>query len=66
MSNNHRPIRKTRYARKSHFVEDVTMCVLNDPLPPYHPGTPPPDPNEVMTKITRAHLIQFHYHFSKY
>ena len=48
MSNNHRRIRKSRSMRTSHFVEDVTMCALNDPLPPYHPATPPPDLQQVL------------------
>ena len=48
----HRRIRKLRSVRTSHFVEDVTMCALNDPLPPYHPETPPLDmqvPNTIYT-----------------
>ena len=34
-------VKKSRSTRKSHFVEDVTICSINDPLPPYHPTTPP-------------------------
>ena len=34
-------VKKSRSTRKSHFVEDVTICSINDPLPPHHPTTPP-------------------------
>ena len=39
---NQKKIRKSRQTKTTHFVEEVvTMCALNDPLPPYHPQTPP-------------------------
>ena len=41
MSNQKR-VRKSRQIRSTHFVDEVVMCALNDPLPPYHPQTPPP------------------------
>ena len=40
MSNQNR-IRKSRRIKSTHFVDEVVMCAINDPLPPYHPQTPP-------------------------
>ena len=37
----HYRVKKSRSGKKSHFVEDVTICSINDPLPSYHPTTPP-------------------------
>ena len=58
----HRRIRKTRVIRASHFVEEVPMYALNDPLPPYHPGTPPPQQkvrSYLLSEICRIPLHLF-------
>ena len=50
MSNQNR-IRKSRRIKSTHFVDEVVMCALNDPLPPYHPQTPPSPDYQVCKNI---------------
>ena len=46
MSSDYRKLQKSRSQKPSHFVQDVTMKPLNDPIPPYHLESPKPVRND--------------------
>ena len=54
---NQRRVRKSRQIKSTHFVDEVVMCALNDPLPPYHPQTPPPQDLQVRLTLLKSKIF---------
>ena len=57
MSSDYRKLQKSRSQKPSHFVQDVTMKPLNDPIPPYHLESPKPVRNDSNSRYFDIDLL---------